>query len=283
MSALQEQKIVCKDCEKSFLFTAAEVKEFQDKGYDNLPLRCNDCREKRRSEYEKRRHIRRRVPVAASVVADGTLMRNAKIVLLKRGYGFIEYDGGRVYFPITAYDGDASDLRYGMYVDFKCGKDDKDRIVASTIMAASNPLPVAADAAADTPAPRKHAAKAPRAKKEGDATTPVPAAARSSKPAAKDAATTPRPSRTMIDITVECPGKPTKVFQKPAERATFTVFRKIVAREHKGEISRNFHLYRGDEMLTYETFNQLKAGDVINVREVPADATVDASAATESK
>lgn len=269
MAALQETNIVCKDCEKSFLFTAAEAKEFTEKGYANLPLRCAECREKRRNDYHPRRRAPRAkrpagekpaiIPPAASVVADGaTVMRNGTIALVRRGYGFITYDEGRVYFPVAAFTADKATLRVGTYVDFVCERDAQDRITAKTVNAAANPPAEAA--------PR--APRAPRASRNG-----------ASSSADADAAAAPRPPRVMINITVECAGKPTKVVQKPAERATFTVFRKLISREHKGELGTNFQLYRGEDLLSYEAFNQLKEGDVVNVREIERPAPAAAAEA----
>lgn len=273
MSALSEQNLVCKDCETTFLFTAAEAKEFTEKGYENLPLRCAECREKRRGEYGRRRRApagaRRApagekppaIPPSASVVFDGkTVMTNGKIALIRRGFGFIEYDSGRVYFPIDSFGADKATMRVGMHVDFVCEKDETDRIFAKSVNAAANPpAQTAEEAAAAAAAPADGSRRrAPRAR--------APRAPREAAAAAADAA--PRPPREMIDITVQCAGKASKTIQKPKERATFSVFRKLISREYKGELASNFQLYNGDDLLTYDAFNALSAGAVVTLKEI---------------
>lgn len=46
---MQDIKIVCKDCGKEFIFTAGEQEFYKEKGFSN-PVRCKDCREKRKTE-----------------------------------------------------------------------------------------------------------------------------------------------------------------------------------------------------------------------------------------
>lgn len=49
-SNFQDQNLVCKDCGKQFVWTAGEQEFYQQKGFDNPPFRCNDCRSKRKME-----------------------------------------------------------------------------------------------------------------------------------------------------------------------------------------------------------------------------------------
>ncbi len=46
---MQDIKIVCKDCGKEFTFTAGEQEFYNEKGFSN-PVRCKECREKRKAE-----------------------------------------------------------------------------------------------------------------------------------------------------------------------------------------------------------------------------------------
>jgi len=71
----------------------------------------------------------------------------------------------------------------------------------------------------------------------------------------------------MINITVQCPGKEPVTVQKPDVGATFTVFRRILYNAYKRDLARGFKLYHGDDLLTYESFNQLKENDVLNIKE----------------
>lgn len=41
---LQDQIIVCKDCGKEFTFTASEQAFYKERGFDNKPGRCPECR-----------------------------------------------------------------------------------------------------------------------------------------------------------------------------------------------------------------------------------------------
>lgn len=47
---MEDKKIICKDCGKEFIFTAGEQEFFKEKGFENDPVRCPDCRRARKSE-----------------------------------------------------------------------------------------------------------------------------------------------------------------------------------------------------------------------------------------
>ena len=42
--AFQDQTLVCRDCGKEFVWTASEQEFYQQKGFQNAPVRCPDCR-----------------------------------------------------------------------------------------------------------------------------------------------------------------------------------------------------------------------------------------------
>lgn len=46
----KDKKIICKDCGKEFLFTVGEQKFFAEKGFEKDPIRCPECRSKRKKE-----------------------------------------------------------------------------------------------------------------------------------------------------------------------------------------------------------------------------------------
>ena len=46
---MEDKKIKCIDCNKDFIFTAGEQEFFEEKGY-SVPIRCKDCRSKRKAE-----------------------------------------------------------------------------------------------------------------------------------------------------------------------------------------------------------------------------------------
>lgn len=40
----EDKTLVCKDCGKEFVFTAGEQEFYAEKGFENEPTRCKDCR-----------------------------------------------------------------------------------------------------------------------------------------------------------------------------------------------------------------------------------------------
>lgn len=45
----QDETLVCKDCGKEFVFTAGEQEFYAERGFENKPLRCRDCRNARKN------------------------------------------------------------------------------------------------------------------------------------------------------------------------------------------------------------------------------------------
>ena len=50
---MEDKKIVCKDCGNEFVFTVGEQEFYKEKGFDNDPVRCPDCRRARKN-YNRR-------------------------------------------------------------------------------------------------------------------------------------------------------------------------------------------------------------------------------------
>lgn len=48
--AFEDKTLACKDCGKDFIWTAGEQKFYADKGFENSPTRCTDCRKQRKRE-----------------------------------------------------------------------------------------------------------------------------------------------------------------------------------------------------------------------------------------
>jgi len=151
----QEQTITCKDCSKSFVFTAEQARTFEEKGYKNLPIRCEECRKNKASAMRRRRRFPRKpyrkpLPPPTGINADGRTKYNAgKVAFVNKQFGFVDYNGGQIYFERTAFDGDQSKLLRGLYVDFTVGKDENDRFFAKTVSPATSVPPevLAADKA----------------------------------------------------------------------------------------------------------------------------------------
>lgn len=48
MPESQDKTLVCKECNAEFLFTASEQNFYKEKGFENEPTRCPECRSKRK-------------------------------------------------------------------------------------------------------------------------------------------------------------------------------------------------------------------------------------------
>jgi len=46
----KDKTIKCVDCDTEFVFTAREQEFYAEKGFNNEPKRCKDCRDKRKAE-----------------------------------------------------------------------------------------------------------------------------------------------------------------------------------------------------------------------------------------
>lgn len=47
---MEDKKIICKDCGKEFIFTVGEQEFYKEKGFENDPVRCPDCRRARKAQ-----------------------------------------------------------------------------------------------------------------------------------------------------------------------------------------------------------------------------------------
>ncbi|MDR1927022.1 MAG: zinc-ribbon domain containing protein [Oscillospiraceae bacterium] len=45
----EEKTLICKECGKEFVFTTGEQEFYAEKGFENEPGRCQDCRRQRKS------------------------------------------------------------------------------------------------------------------------------------------------------------------------------------------------------------------------------------------
>ena len=46
--------LVCKDCNEEFIFSVGEQEFYKEKGFDNEPVRCPDCRRARKQQRNNR-------------------------------------------------------------------------------------------------------------------------------------------------------------------------------------------------------------------------------------
>lgn len=47
---MADKTLVCKDCGTDFIFTEGEQQFYAEKGFDNEPQRCIDCRKARKAQ-----------------------------------------------------------------------------------------------------------------------------------------------------------------------------------------------------------------------------------------
>jgi uncharacterized protein with PIN domain len=51
---MADKTLVCKDCNAEFIFTEGEQAFYQEKGFENEPQRCPECRRARKAERNNR-------------------------------------------------------------------------------------------------------------------------------------------------------------------------------------------------------------------------------------
>ena len=47
---MADKTLVCKDCGKEFIFSEGEQQFYKEKGFENDPVRCPDCRRARKAQ-----------------------------------------------------------------------------------------------------------------------------------------------------------------------------------------------------------------------------------------
>ncbi|HHV98254.1 MAG TPA: cytochrome C551 [Clostridiaceae bacterium] len=47
---MSDKTLLCKDCGSEFVFTEGEQQFYQEKGFQNEPQRCPDCRRARKAQ-----------------------------------------------------------------------------------------------------------------------------------------------------------------------------------------------------------------------------------------
>lgn len=51
---MADKTLVCKDCNSEFVFTEGEQEFYKEKGFENEPQRCPDCRRARKQQRNTR-------------------------------------------------------------------------------------------------------------------------------------------------------------------------------------------------------------------------------------
>ena len=50
-----DKKLICRDCQKEFIWTKGEQEFFAKKGFDRPPIRCLECRKKKRERNDTKK------------------------------------------------------------------------------------------------------------------------------------------------------------------------------------------------------------------------------------
>lgn len=53
--AFQDKTLTCRDCGKEFIWTASEQEFYKEKGFENEPVRCPNCRALKKSRMDDQR------------------------------------------------------------------------------------------------------------------------------------------------------------------------------------------------------------------------------------
>ncbi|MEG0371525.1 MAG: zinc-ribbon domain-containing protein [Clostridium sp.] len=51
---MSDKTLVCRDCGKDFIFTEGEQEFYREKGFENEPTRCIDCRRAKKASQNRR-------------------------------------------------------------------------------------------------------------------------------------------------------------------------------------------------------------------------------------
>lgn len=54
--AFQDKTLTCRDCGQEFVWTASEQEFYQQKGFENAPVRCPSCRSAKKARMDGGRH-----------------------------------------------------------------------------------------------------------------------------------------------------------------------------------------------------------------------------------
>lgn len=52
---MADKNIICRDCNNEFTFTVGEQEFYKEKGFENEPVRCPDCRRAKKAQSGNRR------------------------------------------------------------------------------------------------------------------------------------------------------------------------------------------------------------------------------------
>ena len=53
---MADKTLICKDCQKEFVFTEGEQEFYKEKGFQNEPQRCASCRKEKKQQSGRNRY-----------------------------------------------------------------------------------------------------------------------------------------------------------------------------------------------------------------------------------
>ena len=53
----EDRVLICRDCGREYVFTAGEQEFYAEKGFQNEPVRCKDCRVNRKTQRSSEREM----------------------------------------------------------------------------------------------------------------------------------------------------------------------------------------------------------------------------------
>ncbi len=90
----EDKTLVCKDCGEEFVFTAGEQEFYAEKGFENEPQRCKDCRIKHKQEIRANRVMHTTVCAACGKEAQVPFEpRNERPVYCSECYAKMREEG----------------------------------------------------------------------------------------------------------------------------------------------------------------------------------------------
>ena len=90
----EDKTLVCRDCGKEFVFSASEQQFFADKGFQNDPTRCHECRAARRNRENPARAERQYFEVICDGCGATTQVPSGNSVFLE-GDSLVVVTSGR--------------------------------------------------------------------------------------------------------------------------------------------------------------------------------------------
>ena len=87
---MEDKTLVCKDCGNEFVFTTGEQEFYKEKGFENEPVRCPDCRRARKQQNKTDIEIIKKIN--RDLYSGQRIYKDNNIINVAYGYLHISYD-----------------------------------------------------------------------------------------------------------------------------------------------------------------------------------------------